>query len=141
MKRHQKLQDLSREHHGALQLALKAKRAAMSGDLVTIATTAAACLSAFHSELDPHFVIEENTLLPLLAIAGEDRLARQVEHDHKELHYTDCLSLRWLRQPFLRQTGTRSRWLAATHANRRSRVFRSMGAERCAATTGSTVDA
>ena len=85
MKRHQKLQDLSREHHGALQLALNAKRAAMSGDQATIATTAAACLAAFHSELDPHFVIEENTLLPLLAIAGEDSLLRQVEHDHKEL--------------------------------------------------------
>jgi len=85
MKRHPKLQDLSREHHGALQLSLKAKRAASSGDHATIETTAAACLAAFYSALDPHFIIEENTLLPLLVSAGEDKLAKQLEHDHHEL--------------------------------------------------------
>lgn len=85
MKRHQELQNLSREHHGALQLALKAKRAAMSGDQTQIKAMAATCITAFHAELDPHFVVEENTLLPLLLAAGEDNLVTQVKCDHKEL--------------------------------------------------------
>jgi iron-sulfur cluster repair protein YtfE (RIC family) len=85
MKRHQRLQDLSRDHHGALQLALKAKRAAASGDQIQMEATAAACLAAFHAELDPHFVVEEHTLLPLLLAAGEDKLVTRVECDHREL--------------------------------------------------------
>ena len=85
MKRHQELQDLSREHHGALQLALQAKRAAISGDQTILETTAAVCLAAIYSALDPHFVIEENTLVPLLLNAGEDKLVKQLEHDHHEL--------------------------------------------------------
>ncbi|WP_294274133.1 hemerythrin domain-containing protein [Propionivibrio sp.] len=95
MKRHQKLQDLSREHHGALQLALRAKRAAMSGDQIQIKEGAAACLAAFYAELDPHFVVEENTLLHFLLTAGEDKLVTRVECDHKELRR---LSVQ-LRQP------------------------------------------
>lgn len=85
MKRHPKLQDLSREHHSALQLALKAKRAAMSGDQTKVETTAVACLAAFFSALDPHFVIEEDSLLPLLVKAGEDRLVKRLQYDHGEL--------------------------------------------------------
>ena len=85
MKRHQKLQHLSREHHGALQLALKAQRAAMSGDQTQIKATAATCIAAFCAELDPHFAVEENTLLPLLLAAGEEELVTQVKCDHEEL--------------------------------------------------------
>ena len=85
MKRHRELQDLSREHHSALQLALKAKRAAMSGDQTAIEATAAACRTAFSTELDPHFVVEETVLLPLLRAAGEDALVAEVEHDHQAL--------------------------------------------------------
>ena len=85
MKRHQNLQDLSREHHGALQLALKAKRAAMSGNQTRIEATAVACLTAFYSELDPHFVVEETTLLPLLVNTGEDKLVEHFVSDHREL--------------------------------------------------------
>lgn len=85
MKRHQALQDLSREHHTALQLALKAKRAAMSGDQTLIEATATACLAAYAAELDPHFVVEETTLLPLLRSAGEDALVAQLESDHQAL--------------------------------------------------------
>ncbi len=92
MKRHQDLQDLSREHHSALQLALRAKRAAISGDLALIEATATACLTAFHAELDPHFVVEETTLLPLLLAGGEDSLVAQVERDHRELRGL-CLQL------------------------------------------------
>lgn len=85
MKRHQKLQDLSREHHGALKLAQQAKRAALSGDQALVKTTATACVAAFYAELDPHFRVEENTLLPLLLASAEDELVERVRNDHTEL--------------------------------------------------------
>lgn len=85
MKRHQQLQDLSREHHGALQLALHAKRAALSGDALRIAASAAACVDAFATELDPHFVVEENGLLPALAAQGEGTLVQRTLAEHAEL--------------------------------------------------------
>ena len=85
MKRHRNLQELSREHHSALQLALRAKRAATSGDQTIIEATAVACLTAFRTELDPHFVVEETTLLPLLIAADEDALISQFESDHQAL--------------------------------------------------------
>ena len=85
MKRHPKLQNLSREHHTALQLALRAKRAAASGDRAEMAGAANACIAAFPLELEPHFVVEEETLLPLLAAAGEHALVANVHRDHTEL--------------------------------------------------------
>lgn len=85
MRRHQQLQDLSREHHTALQLALRAKRAAQSGDAAQIAASAAACVEAFSVELDPHFVIEENELLPALAQQGEHDLVRRTLAEHEQL--------------------------------------------------------
>ncbi len=95
MKRHEKLQDLSREHYGALKLALQAKRAAMSGEPAQIGASAAACVAAFAAELEPHFQVEENTLLPLLAASGESELVQRVEQDHRELR----LFAAQLRQP------------------------------------------
>ena len=85
MKRHQQLQDLSREHHSALKLALHARRAAMSGDPAQIAASATACCAAFAAELDPHFLIEEHDLLPVLKEHGEHELAHRVAQDHQEL--------------------------------------------------------
>lgn len=85
MRRHQQLQDLSREHHGALQLALRARRAARSGEAAQIAASAAACVEAFSVELDPHFVIEENELLPALAQQGEHDLVRRTLAEHEQL--------------------------------------------------------
>lgn len=85
MKRHSQLQELSREHHHALQLALRARRAATSGDHALVESAATACLAAFRDELDAHFVVEETTLIPLLRDAGEDALVAQLERDHAEL--------------------------------------------------------
>lgn len=85
MKRHPQLQDLSREHHGALQLALHAKRATLSGDATRIAASAATCVNAFAAELDPHFVIEETILLPKLAQKGEHELVRRTLAEHEEM--------------------------------------------------------
>lgn len=85
MKRHRELQDLSREHHAALQLALLAKRAAMSGEPARIVALATTCRAAFCCELEPHFVVEETTLLPLLVDSGKEQLAAQLKRDHQEL--------------------------------------------------------
>lgn len=85
MRRHEQLQDLSREHHGALQLALHAKRAVLSGDAARIAVSAAACVNAFAAELNPHFVVEETALLPELAQKGEQDLVQRTLAEHEEL--------------------------------------------------------
>lgn len=85
MKRHARLQDLSREHYAALKLALHAKRAALSGDPAQVAHAAAACRAAFAADLEPHFVVEENELLPLLAGRGLLELVRCTEADHARL--------------------------------------------------------
>lgn len=95
MKRHHKLQDLSREHYSALKLALEVKRAAASGDPARIETAAAACVADFVSELDPHFVIEENTLLPMLTDPEEAELVQRILQDHAALR----LLAAQLRQP------------------------------------------
>lgn len=85
MKRHDKLQDLSREHYAALKLALSAKRAAISGSPAEIGETGTACARAFAKELEPHFQIEETTWLPALRQAGELALVARTELDHAEL--------------------------------------------------------
>jgi hemerythrin-like domain-containing protein len=82
MKRHQQLQELSREHHSALKLALHAKRAALSGDSAQISASASACIHAFGLELNPHFVAEETALLPLLAKEGEHALVQRTLGEH-----------------------------------------------------------
>lgn len=85
MKRHEKLQDLSREHYSALKLALLAKRAAQSGAPEQIEATAASCVAAFASDLEPHFCVEESTWLPALVKSGAIDLVSRTEHDHAEL--------------------------------------------------------
>lgn len=85
MKRHPQLQDLSREHHHALQLALQARRAAASGDLAVMAAVVENCRTVFPRELEPHFVVEEETLLPLLVAAGEAALVSRFESEHAAL--------------------------------------------------------
>ena len=85
MKRHQTLQDLSREHHSALKLALGARRAATSGDAGKIAAAIASCADVFAAELEPHFMIEESSLLPAMAQAGEAALVARTLREHAEL--------------------------------------------------------
>lgn len=85
MKRHPQLLELSREHHHALQLALQARRAAASGDSAAMVAVVENCRTAFPRELEPHFVVEEETLLPLLIDAGEVALVQRFESDHAAL--------------------------------------------------------
>lgn len=84
MKRHEQLQDLSREHHLALKLALLARRALTSGESLQI-QAATACAMAFVSDLEPHFVREETDVLPMLAQAGETALVERTLSEHDEM--------------------------------------------------------
>ena len=85
MKRHEQLQDLSREHHLALKLALLARRALESGAAPQIQAAATTCATAFVSDLEPHFVREESDVLPLLAQAGEIALVERTLNEHDEM--------------------------------------------------------
>lgn len=82
MKRHVALQDLSREHHHALKLALDCRRAAAAQDAAQQNAMIAACSACFASELEPHFQIEERDLLPRLAAAGETALVERTLAEH-----------------------------------------------------------
>jgi len=85
MKRHPDLLQLSREHHGALKLARDARRAAASGDAREIAALAQRVVQVFPVELDPHFCVEEQGILLLLAQAGQHELVARTLADHAEL--------------------------------------------------------
>ena len=85
MKRHPDLLQLSREHHGALKLARDARRAAASGDASEMAALAQRVAQVFPVELDPHFCIEEQGILVLLARAGQHALVARTLADHAEL--------------------------------------------------------
>lgn len=82
MKRHAALADLSREHHGALSLALKVRKAALAGDPAARAAAGAEALARFAAELEPHFLQEEQWLLPRLVAAGETALADRTLAEH-----------------------------------------------------------
>lgn len=81
MKRRTALLALSREHHSALALA---KRIATA----TLETRIELCSSlgqVFRSELEPHFVTEEASLLPLLAATGSRELVSRTLKEHQVL--------------------------------------------------------
>ncbi|MDA8254576.1 MAG: hemerythrin domain-containing protein [Betaproteobacteria bacterium] len=85
MKRHPGLLQLSRGHYGALKLARDAKRAAASGKPGDVAALAQRVVEVFAAELDPHFCVEEQGILALLAQAGEHELVARTLVDHAEL--------------------------------------------------------
>lgn len=85
MKRHPDLLQLSREHYGALKLARDARRVAGSGDPIAVAAIAQHVVEVFRAELDPHFCVEEQGMLVLLARAGQHNLVEHTLADHAEL--------------------------------------------------------
>jgi hemerythrin-like domain-containing protein len=44
-----------------------------------------ACAEVFAAELEPHFMIEESSLLPAMAQAGEEALVARTLREHAEL--------------------------------------------------------
>lgn len=83
MKRSEELIALTREHHAALVLARRAivapRNAAQALEL------AAALPEIFARELEPHFLIEEQKLLPPLRDAGESALTARTLDQHQQL--------------------------------------------------------
>lgn len=85
MKRNPTLQPLSREHHTALALAKACERAAQSRDEALVSKTCQRVIRAFADELEPHFQIEEQSLLPLLTGAETRPLVQRTLADHQQL--------------------------------------------------------
>ena len=88
MKRSTALQPLSNEHHAALVLALRARRASASADAA--ADFWPSLVQRFAAELEPHFKVEEELLLPALERAGQAALAARTRAEHGELR--QCIS-------------------------------------------------
>ncbi len=65
MKRAPALRQLSSEHHRALVLAQRLRAA--DGDNTQLRATAQAALTQWRKEVTPHFIVEEERLLPLYA--------------------------------------------------------------------------
>lgn len=85
MKRCPELQDLSREHHTALRLALHWRRDADSGDEATIEAACNRAVELFHAELLPHFREEELCLLPRMEAAGACALVARTLIEHRAM--------------------------------------------------------
>ncbi|MBP9713716.1 MAG: hemerythrin domain-containing protein [Sterolibacterium sp.] len=91
MKRSTALTSLSREHHTALVLAKQAQRLAHDQpESPAVQMFMSALKARFSSELEPHFQVEETTLLRALEentdMDTEARaLARRTRHEHEAL--------------------------------------------------------
>lgn len=85
MKRSPALRKLSSDHHNALVLAKRMRRIACYGDMDQIMAGCRALRDRFEAELQPHFRIEEDKLLPLLAAAGETALVDRTRKEHQEV--------------------------------------------------------
>ncbi|GAA0697474.1 hypothetical protein GCM10009104_27220 [Marinobacterium maritimum] len=83
MKRIEELRVLSSDHHRGLVLAKKAHQAADSG--LSAEAAWADLEAAFNAELEPHFQVEEQTLIEPLRALGEDTLVAQLEREHAQL--------------------------------------------------------
>jgi hemerythrin-like domain-containing protein len=81
MHRHPHLHGLSSDHHDALVLARELERAAARWT----PADGAALAARFARELEPHFRIEEELLLPALEARGEGSLAERTRADHARL--------------------------------------------------------
>lgn len=85
MKRSIALQPLSREHHAALALAKACERAAHSAEAALVDAACLRVIRAFTGELEPHFLAEEQSLLPLLNSAETQALVQRTLADHRQL--------------------------------------------------------
>lgn len=83
MKRDPRLHGLTLDHNHALMLCSLLKRAVADGSFD--ASRGAALGRLFDGEIDRHFVLEEQLLLPGLASAGASALVSQTEREHAAL--------------------------------------------------------
>lgn len=85
MKRIAELRDLSDDHHTALVLARRCRKAGDPESPLPPGTVWGEVLEAFEGHLEPHFEIEERHLLPALDAIGEHALAQRIRDDHASL--------------------------------------------------------
>lgn len=83
MKRDRRLQGLSSDHHHALVFARRLAELVAEGRAEP--ATAREFAARFDREIEPHFRIEEELLLPALRAAGEPALVERTEADHAAL--------------------------------------------------------
>ncbi len=83
MKRDLRLQGLTSDHHHALVLARRLQEAAASGALDV--ELSAEVRRRYDDDLGPHFAIEEEELLPALAMAGRTDLVERTLREHGAL--------------------------------------------------------
>lgn len=85
MKRHPRLQALSREHHQALTLAKACRLAAAAEDGQRITAACQRVVQEMASGLAAHFMQEERDLLPLLAYPEAQMLLQRTFFDHRRM--------------------------------------------------------
>lgn len=83
MKRAEELKSLSRDHHQGLVLAKRAMQAAKEYKPAKMVW--AEVTMHFSDVLEPHFQIEEETLVEPLREAGETSLVDRLEREHAQL--------------------------------------------------------
>lgn len=85
MKRNPALAPLSREHHASLVLARRIGNTTRTGNQTALAALRAELIALGERELKPHFMLEENALLPQIAAAGGEEFARRTRREHAAL--------------------------------------------------------
>ena len=85
MKRHPSLQPLSDDHHRALVLARRLRRASSGLAPAELVALSREVRQEFEAELEPHFRVEESWLLPALEAKGAADLAVQTAKGHARL--------------------------------------------------------
>jgi hypothetical protein len=85
MKRVSELQALSQDHHHALVLARKAKKAGSGEDGFSTRDMWADIEARFKTELEPHFQIEESLIASNLETQGEFQLVKRLYEEHEAL--------------------------------------------------------
>ena len=84
MQRHPSLRSLSSEHHTGLVLARRARKATQQ-EAPAQAAVWHELRKIFHTELEPHFQREEQSLLPVLRTGGEVELVDRTLREHRSI--------------------------------------------------------
>ncbi len=85
MKRGATLQPYSREHHTALTLAKTCERVSILGNQEQVIETCQRAILAYENQLQPHFLLEEGSLLPLLKSLESQPIVERTLEDHRKL--------------------------------------------------------
>lgn len=85
MKRHPVLQPLSDDHHRALILARRLRGTAAEDTPIDLEGLASEVRRTYEADLEPHFAVEEEALLPALRDVGLQALVDRTLADHARI--------------------------------------------------------